>query len=62
MKAFYTVMKVLMVIICLNIVQIFTFKVGFRLFLSLWEQADMHGYLHWYDSHTFQYICPSLPL
>ena len=39
-------MKVLMVIICLNIVQIFTFKVGFRLFLSLWEQTDMHGYLH----------------
>ena len=29
---------------------------------KLWEQNDMHVYLHWYASQTFQYVCPSLPL
>ena len=56
------IIKVLMVIVCLNIVQIFIFKVVFILFLKLWEQNDMHVYLHWYASQTFQYVCPSLPL
>ena len=51
-----------MVIVCLNIVQVFIFKVVFILFFKLWEQNDMHVYLHWYASQTFQYVCPSLPL
>ena len=51
-----------MVIVCLNIVQIFIFKIVFILFLKLWEQNDMQAYLHWYASQTFQYVCPSLLL
>ena len=50
------IIKVLMVIVCLNIVQIFIFKVVFILFFKLWEQNDMHVYLHWYASQTFQYL------
>ena len=56
------IIKILMVIVCLNIVQIFIFKVVFILFFKLWEQNDMHVYLRWYASQTFQYVFPSLPL
>ena len=56
------IIEVLMAIVCLNTVQIFIFKVVFILFFKLWEQNDMHVYLHWYASQTFQYVCPSLPL
>ena len=56
------IIKVLIVIVCLNIVQIFIFKIVFILFLKLWEQNDMQAYLHWYASQTFQYVCPSLLL